>query len=155
MCDIGALSFSAMTNLSKKHQQQFDEQYCIFPGEVRHDSLSDDGTRKFLVNFRPEEVECMYCSSSGFNTTNNMFRCIYSWSWARYPYPFSDKATLKPLSLTCSTLYIFSSWVYTILQILPHGNTKIGQKPYCWWDCESIVYFQESVEWRMSLICAL
>ena len=36
-----------------------DNCYISF-GNVKHEHISEDGTRKFLVNFNPDEVECMF-----------------------------------------------------------------------------------------------
>ena len=89
----GAVDFEAMTNLSKSLRAKLKQNTCIKPPEITSEQISEDGTRKWLVQanggnsiemvFIPEKdrgtlcissqvgcpLECKFCSTGqqGFN----------------------------------------------------------------------------------------
>lgn len=57
ICWPGATEFDQMINLPKDLRKRLNEKYIISTGEVVKDTLSNDGTRKWLINFSGQEVE--------------------------------------------------------------------------------------------------
>jgi len=49
--------FDQMINLPKDLRRRLNEKYIINTGEIVKDTLSSDGTRKWLINFGGQEVE--------------------------------------------------------------------------------------------------
>eukprot|EP00026_Physarum_polycephalum_P009187 Phypoly_transcript_09300.p1 GENE.Phypoly_transcript_09300~~Phypoly_transcript_09300.p1 ORF type:complete len:315 (+),score=35.60 Phypoly_transcript_09300:275-1219(+) len=49
-----------MTNIGKEKKEKLADNFYVSFGDVKHEHISEDGTRKFLVNFNPDEVECVY-----------------------------------------------------------------------------------------------
>eukprot|EP01111_Echinosteliopsis_oligospora_P009959 TRINITY_DN3015_c0_g3_i2.p1 TRINITY_DN3015_c0_g3~~TRINITY_DN3015_c0_g3_i2.p1 ORF type:complete len:211 (+),score=59.80 TRINITY_DN3015_c0_g3_i2:81-713(+) len=56
----GANSFQEMKNISKEMKSKLEQHFKIDYGIVRNEKISFDGTRKFLLNYSPDEVECVY-----------------------------------------------------------------------------------------------
>jgi adenine C2-methylase RlmN of 23S rRNA A2503 and tRNA A37 len=46
-----------MVNLPKDFRKKLNDKYVINIGEVVKDTLSNDGTRKWLINYSGQEVE--------------------------------------------------------------------------------------------------
>jgi len=59
---LGVQSFGAMHTLPKALRERLEAKYELDEGRVAADSLSNDGTRKILVSFGGQEVECMTSS---------------------------------------------------------------------------------------------
>ncbi|EGG15021.1 putative ribosomal RNA large subunit methyltransferase N [Cavenderia fasciculata] len=79
----GTKNIDHIDNLSKKHRDILSEVYNIDHGVVNKDSLSIDGTRKLLVEFKGDEVETVFipernrgtlCISSQVGCT---FQCTF------------------------------------------------------------------------------
>jgi 23S rRNA (adenine2503-C2)-methyltransferase len=60
----GATEFDQMINLPKDLRKKLNEKYIISTGEVVKDTLSNDGTRKWLINFGGQEVETVFIPES-------------------------------------------------------------------------------------------
>jgi adenine C2-methylase RlmN of 23S rRNA A2503 and tRNA A37 len=68
LCGTGATEFDQMINLPKDLRKKLNEKYIISTGEVVKDTLSNDGTRKWLINFGGQEVESKSCFANVFKT---------------------------------------------------------------------------------------
>jgi len=56
----GVESFADMKNIGKEKREKLSEFFCISFGSVNNHRVSEDGTQKYLINFNPDEVECVY-----------------------------------------------------------------------------------------------
>jgi len=56
----GVDSFLDMKNIGKEKKEMLSNNFHISFGNVNNHHISEDGTQKYLVNFNPDEVECVY-----------------------------------------------------------------------------------------------
>lgn len=118
----GVTDFSCMTDIAKLTREMLSERACVCPPVVIRDSLSDDGTRKFLFDvgqgnavetvFIPEErrgtlcistqagcaLDCAFCSTGkqGFNRNLSVSEIIGQLWQARRLLKMAEMAEREP-----------------------------------------------------------